>query len=88
MKPSTRSADIFLAVVAAAAAAILAAPPAYAYVGPGLGFTVIGTILAVIAAVFLTIVGFIWYPVRRLLRSRKAGAATAAEATTAETPGQ
>lgn len=46
--------------------------PAHAYVGPGAGLTVIGSVLAVGAAVLLVIVGFVWYPIRRLMRSRKA----------------
>ena len=48
------------------------ATPAHAYVGPGAGLTAIGSLLAVGAAVLLVIVGFIWYPIRRLMRSRKA----------------
>jgi hypothetical protein len=53
-----------------AAALVLALVPeaASAYVGPGAGLTAIGTVLALIAAVFLAIVGFVWYPVKRLLR--------------------
>ncbi len=44
---------------------------AFAYVGPGAGLTAIGTVLALIGAVLLGIFGFIWYPVKRLLRNRK-----------------
>ena len=44
---------------------------AFAYVGPGAGLTAIGTVLALIGAVLLGIFGFIWYPVKRLLRGRK-----------------
>lgn len=40
---------------------------ALAYVGPGAGLTAIGTILALVAAVGLAIVGFVWYPVKRML---------------------
>lgn len=65
---------------------MLVAAPAHAYVGPGLGLTAIGTVLAVIAAIFLAAVGFIWYPLRRLLRNRKASAAKGEDAT-AEKPG-
>ena len=54
-------------------AVTLFAADAYAYVGPGAGLTVIGSLLSVGAAVLLAIVGFIWYPVRRLLRTLKAG---------------
>jgi hypothetical protein len=57
----------------AIAGAVLAAP-AHAYLGPGAGLSAIGTVLALIGAVLLGIVGFVWYPVKRLLRSRQAGA--------------
>jgi len=45
--------------------------PALAYVGPGAGLTVIGSILAIFAAIFLAIAGFVWYPIRRMIRKRK-----------------
>ena len=44
---------------------------AFAYVGPGAGLSAIGSILALVAAVFLALVGFIWYPLKRLLRRNK-----------------
>ncbi len=44
---------------------------ALAYVGPGAGLSAIGSFLALIAAVFLALVGFIWYPIKRLLRRNK-----------------
>ena len=50
----------------------LSAGPAYAYIGPGAGLTAIGTVLALGAAILLAIVGFVWYPVKRLRQSRKA----------------
>ncbi len=58
---------------------ILAAPllvfllpaPVEAYIGPGAGLSAIGSLLALIATIFLMIVGFIWYPVKRILRRRK-----------------
>jgi len=53
--------------------AVLAAP-AHAYIGPGAGLTAIGAVLALIAALLLAVVGFVWYPVKRLLRTRKANA--------------
>lgn len=60
----------------AAAALALALMPqtALAYVGPGAGLTAIGTILALVAAVALAVVGFVWYPVKRML-ARKPSAA-------------
>ena len=66
------------AIVAASCLAMIAeavlAAPAHAYIGPGAGLSAIGTILTLIAAVFLGIVGFVWYPVKRLLRGRKISA--------------
>ena len=32
------------------------------YVGPGAGLTAFGALLAVVAAIVLTFVGFVWYP--------------------------
>lgn len=44
---------------------------AYAYVGPGAGLTALGSIIAFIGAVLLMIAGFLWYPIKRLLKSKK-----------------
>jgi hypothetical protein len=49
--------------------------PAAAYVGPGAGLGTIGTVVALAAALLLLVVGFIWYPIRRLLRRGKAARA-------------
>ena len=38
------------------------------YIGPGTGLTAIGAALALLTCIFLMIVGFIWYPIKRLLR--------------------
>jgi hypothetical protein len=46
--------------------------PAFAYVGPGVGLSAIGAFLALILGVILAFFGFIWYPVKRLLRKGKA----------------
>jgi hypothetical protein len=66
----------FLGLSAAVAACLLLAPAgADAYIGPGAGITAIGTVIAFFAAVVFAIVGFVWYPIKRLLglgRSRKA----------------
>ena len=45
---------------------------AHAYVGPGAGLSAIGTIVAFIGAIFLLIIGFLWYPIKRLLKLKKA----------------
>lgn len=49
----------------------LAATPAFAYVGPGAGLTAIGTMIAVILALVLAVVGFVWYPLKRLMRKKR-----------------
>jgi hypothetical protein len=55
------------------AAALLIQPHmAYAYIGPGAGITAIGTVVALIGAFFLMIVGFVWYPVKRFRTKLKA----------------
>jgi hypothetical protein len=59
------------ALLAGIVLAVVIVGPAAAYVGPGAGLTAIGAILAVIATLFLAVVGFIWYPAKRLLRRRR-----------------
>jgi hypothetical protein len=50
---------------------ILALPlPAAAYIGPGAGLSAIGSLVALVGAFFLLLAGFVWYPVKRLLRGR------------------
>lgn len=44
---------------------------AEAYIGPGAGLGAIGTVVALVFALILLVVGFVWYPVKRLLRRRK-----------------
>lgn len=41
-----------------------------AYVGPGTGMTAIGTFIAFIVGILVAILGFIWYPVKRLLKKK------------------
>jgi protein-S-isoprenylcysteine O-methyltransferase Ste14 len=47
---------------------------AHAYVGPGAGLSAIGSVLVFIGACLLVLVGFVWYPVKRLLKKNKAPA--------------
>ena len=42
----------------------------HAYVGPGVGLSALGSVVAFIGAVFLLIVGFLWYPIKRLLKRK------------------
>lgn len=70
---------MFRNVMLACALVLALASPAVAYVGPGAGLTAIGAALAFVGAVVLAIVGFVWYPIKRLLRSRARKADTPAE---------
>lgn len=66
----------FTSSVLLASGLLLVPEPAFAYVGPGAGLTVIGAAVALIGAVFLGLFGFIWYPVKRLFRRGSAGSET------------
>ncbi|MEQ9037642.1 MAG: hypothetical protein RIE24_04745 [Silicimonas sp.] len=44
---------------------------ALAYIGPGAGLSAIGTFVALVGALLLAIIGFIWYPLKRLIKRRK-----------------
>ena len=43
--------------------------PAMAYVGPGAGLSAIGLFLAIVVGVIVAIAGFLWYPIKRILRA-------------------
>jgi membrane protein implicated in regulation of membrane protease activity len=45
--------------------------PAVAYIGPGTGLSAIGVFLAVVAGISIALFGFVWYPIKRLLRQKK-----------------
>jgi len=44
---------------------------ALAYIGPGAGVTMLGALWGVLAAIVLTIVGLLYWPIRAALRRRK-----------------
>lgn len=69
-------------LVCKAVAALAGVIPAVAmaYVGPGAGLSAIGTVLALIGAVFLGVFGFLWYPIKRLLAKRRERAEAKKEA--------
>lgn len=56
-----------LILTMAVAGLILSPVDAHAYIGPGVGLTAIGTVLAFLGAIVFAIVGFVWYPIKRLL---------------------
>ena len=55
----------------AALAAVLIGGPAHAYIGPGAGLGTIMVAVALVIGLALLLFGFVWYPVRRMLRNRK-----------------
>ncbi len=51
-------------------AGVLMPAAAQAYVGPGAGMGTVAVILAIILGFFLLLVGFLWYPIKRLIKGR------------------
>jgi|APSaa5957512535_1039671.scaffolds.fasta_scaffold130485_3 hypothetical protein len=45
--------------------------PVQAYIGPGMGGGAIAVVFGILAAIFMAIFGFIYYPVKRWLKRRK-----------------
>jgi hypothetical protein len=83
-RPAHLTCRLLLAGSAGLFATVLALP-AMAYVGPGAGLGVLGTLLAVIIATLATVVGLVLWPVRALARRLKARRGeTSANATKAE----
>jgi nitrate reductase gamma subunit len=70
--------------LAAGLIVLLAPAVAYAYIGPGAGLTALGSLVALVGTVVLAVVGFVWFPIRRLMRARAARASGASENRTSE----
>ena len=47
---------------------LLAAVPAQAYIGPGLGAGTLGVILGLLGSVLIAIFAFFWYPIKRTFK--------------------
>lgn len=45
--------------------------PLLAYVGPGAGLSAIGAFLAVVVGILSALFGFLWYPLKRILKNRR-----------------
>lgn len=60
-----------LTLLAAAALAAVASP-AHAYIGPGAGAGTIAVVLGILASIVMAFLAILWYPLKRLLRRRKA----------------
>ena len=51
---------------------VLDAEPALAYIGPGVGISMLGALWAVIATIFVALMGIVLWPLRAMLKRRKA----------------
>ena len=63
-----RKQQFMLYTLIAVFSACLLPETAMAYAGPGAGLSAIGAFLAICAAIIAAIFGFIWYPIKRLIR--------------------
>jgi hypothetical protein len=50
---------------------LVAASPAMAYIGPGAGLGAIALTVGLVLAVALLLIGFLWYPLKRMMRKNK-----------------
>jgi uncharacterized membrane protein YdjX (TVP38/TMEM64 family) len=73
-----------MAQLVAAFIVVMAPSVAYAYIGPGAGITAIGSLIALVGAVMLAIVGFLWFPIKRIMRARAARSEAARESRTSD----
>jgi membrane protein implicated in regulation of membrane protease activity len=58
--------------------------PAFAYVGPGAGLSLVGAFWGVLVAIFAALAFVILWPVRRFLRQRRGSPTKAPQTETAE----
>ena len=69
-----------IVILLAAGVAVGVSPEVgYGYVGPGAGFTILGSLWAVVAAVVTAVAGILLWIIRALFRLRRRGKESAAE---------
>ena len=51
---------------------MLLVSPAFAYIGPGAGISVLGSVLSILATIFVAIGAILFWPIRKYLKRRKA----------------
>jgi hypothetical protein len=73
-----------LSLLIAALAILLVAAPAHAYIGPGAGITLIGSFIGLLVAVLAAIGAVLFWPVRRMIKRRKAAATATPQTDAAE----
>ena len=65
---------------------VLAAMPAQAYIGPGAGAGTIAIVLGILASVVMAFFAILYYPIKRVLKKRKAAATPVAAKEAAGSP--
>ena len=50
---------------------LLLSNSSFAYIGPGAGITTIGAALAFVVVLILLFVGFLWYPIKKIMNKGK-----------------
>ena len=68
--------NVLLSGLALATVVTLMPTSAAAYIGPGAGLGAIGTLFALIGAVFLAVVGLLWYPLKRMIKGKKSSSSS------------
>ncbi len=53
---------------------LMVSMPVNAYIGPGMGGGAIAVVFGILAAIFMAIFGFVYYPIKRWIKRRKADA--------------
>ncbi len=75
MKHSSVRSGAATAWLAVAVGLCLIAPSAaFAYVGPGAGITMIGTLIGIVVVIFGAIGAILYWPIRAMLRKKRAAA--------------
>lgn len=59
---------------------IIIAGPAQAYIGPGAGAGAIAVVLGVLGAIAMAFFAILWYPIKRMMKKRKAAKTARTEA--------
>lgn len=54
-------------------ALVLSATAAQAYIGPGVGAGALAAVVGVLGSIFLALFAVIYYPIKRMMKKRKAG---------------
>lgn len=62
------------------------APSAFAYIGPGAGISVLGSLLGILATIVLAIGAILMWPLRKMMKRRKAARQAAGGAETQDAP--